>query len=136
MKALRVQVTIGKQPRRCRHTERHEAEICVGCVRKILGHLLEMVGEAQTSEDDVLALGLIGQAVEALDRSLAGVSMIAGGQVAERSMLGGYTADELEQVTVYGYTLPQLAKAVTIVRELGLEQQLEMPVTKKRRWRR
>ena len=33
--------------------------------------------------------------------------------------------------------MPQLAKAVTIVRELGLEQQLEMPVTRKRRgWRR
>lgn len=142
MKPIRIAATIGKTPKRCRHTEQLEGEMCIGCVRRIIDGLLGLVHEAQTSEDDVLAIGLIEQALLRLDTTLAGITAIVRGQQAERDLTGGFTADELAQVRVYGYTLPQVARAVRIVEAMGLEHRIRSEdddaadTTTKRRWRR
>lgn len=141
MRALRIGVTIGRKPKICRHTEQHEGEMCVGCVRRIIDALLGLVHDAQTSDDEALAMGLIEQALLRLDTSLAGVGAIVRAEQAERAHTGGMTAHELSAVRVYGYTLQQVAKAVTIVRQLGLDHELgdrEDDEAPKRsgRWRR
>lgn len=142
MKPIRISVTIGRRPKRCRHTEQLEGEMCIGCVRRIIDGLLGLVHDAQTSDDEPLAMGLIEQALLRLDTSLAGVTAVMRGQEAERTYLNGLTAAELEQVRVYGYTLPEVARAVELVQELGLEYRIrprgdDAPdTTTKRRWRR
>lgn len=141
MRPLRIQVAIGTDhEQRCRHTEGPEGKMCVGCVRLMIDALLGLVHEAQTSEDDVLALGLIEQGLVRLDTQLAGISAIVRGERAERQHLGGFTQRELERVQVYGYSLPELARAVKIVQALGREDELREPsassTTGRRRWRR
>jgi hypothetical protein len=125
MRPLRIQVAIGTgHEQRCQHTEAPEGKMCVGCVRVIIDQLLGIVQAAHTSDDEPLALGLVEQGLIRLDTQLAGISAIVRGQHAERQHLGGWTQQELDRVRVLGYSLPELAKAVRVVQELGLEDRI------------
>lgn len=124
MRPLRVQVGIGADhEQRCRHTETAEGKMCCGCVRAIIDHLLGLV-QAATSSEEALALGLVEQGLLRLDTQLAGISALIREQHGERRVLGGLTEQELSRVRVYGYTVQELGRAVTILRELGIEHRI------------